>query len=152
MARKGSAANGSSRGHYVLRVLSRGRKPFGLELLEAGDTEQSEGLEHVARIWGDPLDGILDAVLGAVRRSGHRPSDLGPNRKKPFPLAEEEGVRLGLLFTALKPLRKASRIEAVAERVGRMEAEEMYYWFSKVTAERDGRRAARALRILLSEE
>lgn len=144
--------NGRGRGSYALRVLPRGRRPHGLELVEGPSGPEAEDVRTVARIWGDPLEGIMDPVFGALRNGGHRPSDLGPRRQAPFALLEEDGVRLGLLFVALKPLRKASRIETVAGRIRRMEAEEMYYWFSKVTSEGEGRRAARALRILLSEE
>ena len=48
--------------------------------------------------------------------------------------AEEDPVRLGLPFAALKPLRKSRRIEEVARVISSMEREEVYYWFNKVTA------------------
>src|SRR5690606_4195407 len=142
MSRKRKQPGVRPRGDYELKVLDRGRRPLGLELVEGTNTNGAtpEGMRRVARIWGDPLDGVMEQVFRALRNSGHRPSDLGPSRKRPFSLDEEDGVRLGLLFVALKPLRKSSRIEAVAGRIRQMETEEMYYWFSKVTSEAEGRR------------
>ena len=61
-------------------------------------------------------------------------------------------MRLGLLFAALKPLRKGRRIEEVARAVTSMESEEVYYWFSKVTAGSARGRVRRALRIMASDE
>lgn len=106
----------------------------------------------VARIWGTPLLAVTDQVLEALRKEGYRPSDLRRSRKAPFPLSEERGVRLALLFLSTKPLRKLERIEAVSRGVREMEAEEAYYWYAKCTKSDRPRRACRALRILLSEE
>jgi len=61
-------------------------------------------------------------------------------------------VRLGLLFLALKPLTKVSRMEAIAAGLRGMSAEEAYYWFSKCAAREHARRAQQALRILLAGE
>jgi hypothetical protein len=90
--------------------------------------------------------------MRAVKRGGVRPSDVSPRRRAPIQIPEEEAVRTGVLFLTLKPLRKLSRIEAIAERVDAMEPEELWYWYSKTTAQGDGRRARRALRLLLAEE
>jgi len=94
----------------------------------------------------------MDQVLIALRKSKYKPTDLRRSRQAPFSLKEEEGVRLGVLFMAVKPLRKLSRIEAISERVQGMELEELYYWYSKSTAAHDGRRARKAFRILIAEE
>ncbi|MDE0357069.1 MAG: hypothetical protein OXN92_04920 [Gammaproteobacteria bacterium] len=106
----------------------------------------------VIRVWGDPLSGILDQVLAAIRRAGYRSTDLGAKRRAPFRIAEEDAVRLGLLFAALKPLRKHRRIEEVARAVASMEPEEAHYWFSKVTTGPEQGRVRRALRIMVSDE
>ena len=87
-----------------------------------------------------------------IRQAGYRPTDLARNRKVPFALSEEQGVRLGLLMLAVKPLRKTSRMSDVSEHVRGMTAEEAYYWFSKVTDASQGRRSQKALRILLAKE
>lgn len=110
------------------------------------------GPECVARIRGDALRAVIEPVLSAIRRAGYKPSDLGPSRRQPFRIGEEDGVRLGVLFLALRPLRKASRMEAVLNAVRGMADEELYYWYSKATAIDAGRRAQRALRTLVAEE
>ena len=109
-------------------------------------------LERVVVLGGDRLRLVIESVLVAIKRAGYKGSDLRSGRSEPFRLDEEDGVRLGLLFLAVKPLRKPSRVERVAERIRGMAQEEMYYWFSKSTALMDGRRAQRALRILIAED
>ena len=104
------------------------------------------------RVWGEPLLSVLDQVLATIRRAGYRSTDLGPKRRAPFKIAEEDAVRLGLLFAALKPLRKHRRIEEVARAVASMEPEEAHYWFSKVTTGPEQGRIRRALRIMVSDE
>jgi hypothetical protein len=104
------------------------------------------------RIWGPALESVLDRVLETLRKAGFRPADLRAGRKVPFELPEEAGVRLGLLFLAIKPLRRLDRISAISATVRDMEAEEAYYWFSKCSRADLARRACRSLRILLAEE
>jgi hypothetical protein len=98
------------------------------------------------------MEAVLDRVLEAIRKNGFRAGDLKPGRKIPFELSEETGVRLGLLFLAVKPLRRLDRITAISETVRQMESEEAYYWFAKCSRPELSRRACRALRILLAEE
>jgi hypothetical protein len=59
---------------------------------------------------------------------------------------------LGLLLLAVKPLHKHQRIEEVAAGVRAMSDEEVYYWYSKCSDRRAGRRGQHALRVLLSKE
>lgn len=134
---------------FELRVIPRPGREYGVELWQLGGNGRPR---PVARIWGSPLLAVTDQVLEALRSEGHRPADLRRSRKAPFPLSEERGVRLALLFLATKPLRKLQRIEAVSRAVREMEAEEAYYWYAKCTKSDRPRRASRALRILLSEE
>jgi hypothetical protein len=99
----------------------------------------------------------MESVLAAIKRAGYRATDIGPARRAPFQLGEEDAVRLGLLFQAVKPLRKASRIESLSEHVRSMEPEEVLYWFAKTASSvsmesSSARRAQRALRILMAEE
>ena len=61
-------------------------------------------------------------------------------------------MRLGLLFLAVKPLRKVTRMASISEQVRGMADEEAYYWFSKATDGATARRAQRAMRVLLAEE
>lgn len=140
---------------FELRVHPRDGLGYGVALHRVGGSQPGDGGtggEVVVRVWGDPLLCILDQVLATIRRAGYRSTDLGAKRRAPFRIAEEDAVRLGLLFAALKPLRKHRRIEEVARAVSSMEREEAYYWFSKVTTGPEQGRVRRALRIMVSDE
>jgi hypothetical protein len=104
-----------------------------------------------ARVWGAPFRCTVDRTLATLKDNGYRASDLSKTRIAPFVLDEESGVRLGLLFLTAKPLRKPGRIETISGAIWAMGAEEAYYWFSKCTDVTTGRRARRALRILLAD-
>ena len=156
IARRSSRASRrrSSTSAFELRVHPRDGLGYGVALyrveVRRGDTDPVG--ELVIRVWGDPLLGALDRVLAAIRRAGYRTTDLRAKRRAPFKIAEEDAVRLGLLFAALKPLRKHRRIEEVARAVSSMEPEEAHYWFSKVTTGPEQGRVRRALRIMVSDE
>jgi hypothetical protein len=108
--------------------------------------------QPIVRIWGPPLDAVIAQVIEYVKTSGHRASVLHGRTTELLPLAEEGGVRLALLFLAVKPLRKLRRVEAIASAIREMEPEEAYYWLAKCTRPGASRRACHALRVLLSKE
>ena len=142
---------------FELRVVRRGEADYGLALYQrpAAGRGQPEGNGHwplVVQTWGTPLKSVMDQVLATIREAGYRPSDLSRNRQAPFALDEAQGVRLGLLFLAVKPLRKVIRMTNISEQVRGMTDEEAYYWFSKTTSTATARRAQRAMRVLLAEE
>lgn len=140
---------------FRMQVEPRGEAEYALLVSQAPLSQAEaidEAFELVARVWGAPLAAVMDHVLAAVRSAGYKPSDLRRSRPAPFTLDERDGVRLSLLFLAVKPLRKLSRIEAVSRGVGCMEFEELYYWYSKSTAADGGARACHALRVMLAEE
>ncbi|MCM8748013.1 hypothetical protein NET02_02510 [Thermomicrobiaceae bacterium CFH 74404] len=121
------------------------------------------GYRRLATLEGTPLVVALDQVLELLRREGYRGLRGGErlragagraadNGAHELPLGETTGVRLGLLFLALRPLRRVERMERVAAGVRSMTDEEAYYWFSKCLAAGTGRRARRALRLLLAGE
>ncbi len=111
-----------------------------------------DGWQLVARVHGIPMRAVMDQILAAIKQAGYRPSDLSRSRKAPFQLAEEPGVRLGLLMLAVKPLRKSTRMTDISEQIQAMAEEEAYYWFSKSTDHQVGRRSQKAMRILLAKE
>ena len=139
---------------YELRVQPRDDIGYGIALYRRGSApyETESGDEQVVRVWGDPLLTVMDQVLAVIRRAGYGSTDLAATRRAPFRIAEDDAVRLGLLFAALKPLRKYRRIEEVAGAISSMEREEVYYWFSKVTTGSEQGRIQRALRIMVSDE
>jgi hypothetical protein len=142
---------------FELRVQRRSDTDYGVGLYRqpAGRDLFGEANGHwplVVQTWGTPLHSVMDQVLTVIKEAGYRPSDLSRTRQAPFALSEAQGVRLGLLFLAVKPLRKVARMTSISEQVRAMTDEEAYYWFSKTTATATGRRAQRALRVLLAEE
>lgn len=142
---------------FELRVHANGDSHYGLALFQRPHRDQgrngaSEDWQLVVRVHGQPLRAVLDQVLATIKKAGYRASDLSRGRQEPFTLAESLGVRLGLLFLAVKPLRKASRMGDISEQVQGMTDEEAYYWFSKTTSTKTGRRAQKAMRMLLADE
>jgi hypothetical protein len=140
---------------FELRVVRRNEADYGLALHQRPPRSREEGNGHwpvVVQAWGSPLKSVLDQVLGALKEAGYRSTDLSRSRQSPFELPEALGVRLGVLFLAVKPLRKVTRMTAIAEQVRAMTDEEIYYWFSKATGDATAGRARRALRVLLAEE
>jgi hypothetical protein len=139
---------------FELRVVPRDDADYGLALYQwllaaNGETLKPQRLVELA---GDPLRAVADHVLEALHKSGYKVTDLSRNRRKPFRLDEETGLRLGLLFLAVKPLTRMDRVEAISSGLRTMPSEEAYYWFSKCTAEASAVSAQRALRILLAGE
>jgi len=117
-----------------------------------GSDRHLEKPQRLVTLAGDPLRAVADHVLEALRKAGYKVTDLSRNRRKPFQLDEETGLRLGLLFLAVKPLTRMDRIEAISSALRTMPSEEAYYWFSKCTAGTGAVSAQRALRILLAGE
>ena len=142
---------------FELRVQPNGESQYGLALFQKPHrdldrTGKVEDWQLVVRVHGQPLRAVLDQVLATIKKAGYKASDLSRGREKPFHLGESLGVRLGLLFLAVKPLRKTSRMGEISEQVQGMTDEEAYYWFSKITDSRQGRRSQKAMRILLAKE
>jgi hypothetical protein len=145
---------------FELRVLPRDDSDYGLTLYQwpvaanAGQESNSRPTkpQRLVSLAGDSLRVVADHVLEALRKSGYKVTDLSRNRRQPFQLDEETGLRLGLLFLAVKPLTRMDRIDAISSALRTMPSEEAYYWFSKCTAGASAVNAQRALRILLAGE
>ncbi|MCL4299783.1 MAG: ASCH domain-containing protein [Anaerolineae bacterium] len=143
---------------FELRIIPQNGSAYGLALYQwpvavnghQGQTPAQP--ERLTELVGDPLRAVADHILEALRRSGYKPTDLSATRHKPFYLDEETGLRLALLFLAIKPLTRLDRIEAISSALRTMSSEEAYYWFSKCTASTSAANAQRALRILLAGE
>jgi len=145
----------SSEQAYEIRVLPEGHSAYALELWQAPIGNGHGGAENMARlacIAREPLKAVVDQILGALKRCGYRGTDLRRGRREPFRLLELEAIRLGVLFVAVEPLRKVTRMRLIAEQITRMEPEELTYWFAKIMAIHGGDRARRALRMLMAEE
>jgi len=142
---------------FELRVVPEGPSDYWLALYEMPARSRnlqgnSQQWQQVVRVRGIPMRAIIDQVLATIKQAGYRASDLSRSRKAPFQLAEEPGVRIGLLMLGVKPLRKTSRMTDISEQIRSMTDEEAYYWFSKTTDANHGRRCRKAMRILLAQE
>ena len=145
---------------FELRVAPRPDGDYGLALYQwpvpanggenPGTNPQQP--QRLVELSGDPLRAVADHVLEAVRKAGYKATDLSRERRAPFRLDEETGLRLGLLFMAVKPITRLARVEAISGALRTMPSEEAYYWFSKCTARASAANAQRALRILLAGE
>lgn len=141
------------RRQYELRVLKVQKGEMGLlfgEKQAESDKAAQAGEMKGFAVWGVPLKAMTETLLGTLKRQGYRPTELSLRRKDPFVLDEPSGVRLGLFFYALKPLRKVGRMEEIIAGIDRMSDEEAYYWYAKCTNGRNSQNARIALRILLS--
>lgn len=136
--------------NYRLRIYQRKLEPPAAQ--QSLYRQPPELMERVVELDGVPLRAVADQVLEALRENGYKATDLNPNRREPFALQEEWGVRLGLLFLAVKPISKVSRIEVISAGIRQMTSEELYYWYSKCTQRESGERAQKALRVLLARE
>ena len=96
------------------------------------------------------LRAIADHVLQSLRGAGYKATDLSATRRQPFRLDEETGLRLGLLFLAIRPLSRMDRVEGISAALRTMPSEEAYYWFSKCATGAGAESARRALRFLLA--
>jgi hypothetical protein len=99
----------------------------------------------------------LGLAQGAIQRTiqgaGYKPVDFRATRKAPFSLNEEQGIRLDLVFRAVRDLRRRSRIEDVIAGIMAMSREELYYWHSKAAMKEDSENHGLiALRVLLGGE
>lgn len=94
---------------------------------------------------------VLDALVAAVRTSGHPAGVLSLSTHKPIPLDEAAGVRLALAMLAAQPVSKPDRVRRIVAGVSSMSIEETYYWYAKAVGP-DGDRVRRALRLFLAEE
>ena len=88
-------------------------------------------------------------VLEAVTASGYPAHAVGPQRRRPFNLAQDPGVRLVLTARALAPVRNPSRRDEIAAGIAAMTPEEALYWHA-LTSDHNASRGLQALRVLLA--
>jgi hypothetical protein len=94
---------------------------------------------------------VMGSMLEAAKASGHVKSALAFHRTRDVTLTEEAGVRLALVLLTTGPVGKSRRVVEIAQAIAGMGTEEAYYWYAQCVG-RAGRRARRALRLLLADE
>ncbi len=134
---------------YALTLVQRIVEP---DLDQPANHRPQAGMTTIVTLNGDNLRAVADHVIEGLRQGGYKATDLSPERTRPFYLPEAVGVRLGLVFLAVKPLSKLKRVEAISHGIRQMPLEEAYYWYSKCTAAGIAERAQKALRVLLAAE
>lgn len=137
-------------GTYRIAIFQRNRNHNTEDKIQEIIRPYSE--RKVSELGGISLKIVADVILEALRKNEYSATELNPNRKEPFFLSEESGVRLALIFLAIQSLKKTTRIEEISHGIQAMTPEELYYWFAKCTSTRNADRALKALRLLLSEE
>lgn len=124
---------------------------YGIRLEEAYADGERTLAATVASATPLQASRVLDALVAAVRASGHQAGVLSTSRHKPVPLEEAAGVRLALTLLAAQPVSKPERIRHIVAGVSLMSTEETYYWYAKAVG-RDADRVRRALRLFLAED
>lgn len=140
---------------FELRVRpTEGGMKLELYQLPPQGTHVDSKAKLVSYVNEEELSLLQAAVAKALKHNKYAFSDLKRTRKVPFKLIEEDGIRLDLVFRAVKGIVKRSRIEEIMQGITSMGREEAYYWHAKTSSGMDAadRRGIRALRTLLAEE
>lgn len=122
---------------------------FGVNLSEAEGTTDGPSTPVVTATAAQ-TGRVLDAVLTAVKGSGHQAGRLAVKRDQPIPLDEAEGVRLAVILLATQPINVNERIRRIVAGVNFMSIEETYYWYAKCVGPNQAQ-ARKAIRILLAD-
>ncbi|WP_107669030.1 hypothetical protein [Cyanothece sp. BG0011] len=139
---------------FQLRILPLKDNDFALELYQctykkAGEKKRPAA-KRIGRVKGHSLVLIRQAVYQTLKANNYDPKTLSYKRSTPYILSEESGVNLAILFQAVQPLRKESKIVNIRDGIMAMSNEEAHYWFAKIS---NGKRspALKAMRVLLGE-
>lgn len=119
---------------------------YGIRLEQTNGSPSSSPVP-VASASVDVVNRLREALLAAVRKSGHARTVLSPSRKRPVSVDEPEGVRLALVLLALGRTPRWERVHEITAGVAAMGVEETYYWYAKCMGP-EATRARRALRVL----
>lgn len=134
---------------FRLSVLPGKGEAFGVAIAEAyGDGNGPT--TPVITLTPAQTGRVLDAVISALRTSGHSPGRLTVERRKPIPLDEPAGVRLAISLMATQPITHHGRIREIIAGIAFMSVEETYYWYAKCVGA-DHARARKSLRVLLAD-
>ncbi len=109
------------------------------------DATDLEGKERAVFLNGSRAALVASAVHDVLRAAGV--GSRAWSSSKPIDLDQVSGAQAELLVRAVKPLRRADRIETIGEGVSAMSREEASYWHAK--AGHPG--GLPALRILLGD-
>ena len=143
-----------------MSVPSRQERRFELRLLPTAQGDSwgftlaeaiGQSSQPLVRVSPTQAVGYRRAVVDAVAASGYQPTAVSPRRCRPFNLAQAPGVRLALTVTAAGPVARPARRRQISDAIGGLTTEEALYWYAQSTGP-TGRRALRALRLLLADD
>ena len=135
---------------FRLTVNPGDKENYGIDLIETYGTGLGPTTVVITATPAQ-VSRVTDAVISALKASGHTAGRLATQRDEPIPLDEIAGVRLALTLFATQPITKHERIRALVAGVSSMSVEETFYWYAKSVGP-DASRARRALRILLADD
>lgn len=152
LGQKALAGLGIDSGVHAFRLTVHTGKgdTYGVTLTETSGADDVS-VENVITCTPAQVGRVVDAVINAVKASGHTPGRLATKRDQPITLDETAGVRLALILMATQPLTSHDRIRAIVAGIQFMSVEETYYWYAKC-AGTDSTRGRKALRVLLADE
>lgn len=93
------------------------------------DATDLEGNERVVFLNGSRAARVASALHDVLRAAGV--GSRAWSSSKPIDLDQVSGAQAELLLRAVKPLRRADRIETIGEGVAAMSREEASYWHAK---------------------
>lgn len=131
---------------FALRVVRRGSGDAGVLYRRSLDSNQNERLTRVAAISPLAFSAGTPLLRAAVRVAGGPGARLttGPYH----PLDADWGARVSCYALLASGLRNAERLHRAAENMRDADATEAAWWLG-LMSRRNGRRAVRALRILV---
>ena len=137
---------------FEVRMVRHGAADTEVEVwrLPSPASPQVTGPVRVAGLRGRNLDLVEHRVLRLLRQAGVRFTPLS-ERREAHPMAEDDALRLGLLFRVLAPMRSRDSIRTVAEGIEAMGREEASYWLGMAMHRKNPRRVLTALRYLLTD-
>ena len=152
IARFATVPRGASAPLFEVRMVRHGPADTEVEVwqLPTPASPQVAAPVRLAGLRGRNLDLVEHRVLKLLRQAGVRFTPLS-NRKEAHAIAEDDALRLGLLFRALAPMRSRDNVRAVTEGIESMGREEASYWLGMAMHRKNPRRVLTALRSLLTD-
>lgn len=134
---------------FRVTILPSNSELYGTRIEETFAGDHHTLATHVVSASPRQTHRVIDAVLMAVKESGHSISILHHTQREPIRILESVGVRLSLILLATLPVSKHEKVRSLVAGVNSMSTEETYYWYAKCLGP-DAALARKALRMLLA--
>ncbi len=132
---------------FALRVVRRNTGDAAVLYRRSLTESQQERLTRIAAISPLAFSSAAGLLREAVRKSTNKPTKLSYG---PFhPLDPDWGARVACYALVARGLRNASRLHSAAENLRHADGTEAAWWFGLMAGRASGKRAVRALRILV---